>query len=319
VPLSEPAAEKSNVSLLFAAPVRFSKSWKATLPTVPEPSPVTFHVESEGGPFSVSLPPPPSNVNEMPAPASDGPIVKLSLPSPPVMVTDVSPESAVDTTVPSIVSSRFDPATSAVTLWPEPFESVALSATGAGGASPLAVFWQGSGTVPLVCDGVVVDPAPDVDVGGAHCVPPADPVPEPDPVAPREVVADGSLGPAVTVVVPPGALVPLTVVVGGDDAPPLTVAVEEVPVVPVTVGVVVIVTEPSVEPSVPLDTVTVVVCGVEPLVVGAATDESAALFTVSDVELFDPVMVAVAEPFELSEPEIVTEVAPVVFDCVPPD
>lgn len=102
--------------------------------------------------------------------------------------------------------------------------------------------------------------------------------------------------PDVADVVPPVSLVPLTVVVGGETVPPVTVTVVVVPVVPVVVGVVVTATVPSVLPSVPLETVTVVVCGA-----GASDAETGAVelvvvgCTVSEVELVGPVIVAVVE------------------------
>ena len=43
---------------MFAAPTRYSKPLKLTPPTVPVPAPVTVHVLSAAGPWSVSEAPP---------------------------------------------------------------------------------------------------------------------------------------------------------------------------------------------------------------------------------------------------------------------
>jgi hypothetical protein len=61
-PLIEPAGSKTNWSRLFAAPTRCSKPLKPAPPTVPVPFPVTSHVLSAAGPFSVSLPLPATSV-----------------------------------------------------------------------------------------------------------------------------------------------------------------------------------------------------------------------------------------------------------------
>ena len=50
MPVSDPEAAKSKLSLLPAAPVRFSKPVNVTPPTLPLPAPVIDQVLSTAGP-----------------------------------------------------------------------------------------------------------------------------------------------------------------------------------------------------------------------------------------------------------------------------
>ena len=135
-------------SLLFAAPVRFSKLLNVTPPTEPEPMPATVQVESAAGPLSVSVPPPPSNETGMPAEASEESIEKLSLPSPPAIDSPVTLASGLLVVVPSTVTSRFEPSTDAETVWGAPSASVtAHAAGGSAGVESLVVVVVVSGVV----------------------------------------------------------------------------------------------------------------------------------------------------------------------------
>ena len=53
-----PPGATTNVSLLSAAPTRFSKPLKPRPPTTPAPEPVTFQMLSAPGPWRVSASPP---------------------------------------------------------------------------------------------------------------------------------------------------------------------------------------------------------------------------------------------------------------------
>jgi hypothetical protein len=130
VPLRLEPGAKSKVSLLFAAPVRFSKPVNATPPTLPAPAPVTDQVASPLGPTSVSLPAPPSKATEKPAPARDGSIVNVSSPVPPTSVRLETEPTDCEVDVPSIVTTRSVPETDAEIECDEPPAAVML--TGAG-------------------------------------------------------------------------------------------------------------------------------------------------------------------------------------------
>ena len=144
-----------NESLLPAAPTRCSKPANATPPTLPLPAPSIVQLESVAGPLSVSLPAPPSTVNEMPAVASDESISNESLPSPPATVTRVTVESAVDCAVPSIVTTTLEPDTDTPIVCAAPELALIVSGAG-GGARPLPVFVTGSGRLLPAPPGVLL-------------------------------------------------------------------------------------------------------------------------------------------------------------------
>ena len=123
------------------------------------------------------------------------------------------------------------------------------------------------------------------------CVTPLDPDADPEPEAAHAAVVDGSPEPAVTVALASEVLVPLTVVVVTGAVTPLTSAVDVVPVELVSVVVFVIAVESSLEPFVGLETVMVVVSGVDAAELGAATEESLGPVTVAVVALSGPVTV----------------------------
>src|SRR3989442_777641 len=89
VPPSDPPGAKTNVSLLSAAPARFSKPAKVTVPSVPLPDPLTCQVLSAAGPLSVSVPSPPSRltgVETVPVEPEDGGDPDAAVDAEPVML-----------------------------------------------------------------------------------------------------------------------------------------------------------------------------------------------------------------------------------------
>src|SRR6266487_3898917 len=141
VPLSDPPGAKTNVSLLSAAPVRFSKPAKETLPTEPPPAPVTCHMLSAGGPSSVSIPPPPSKLTG----SEIAPIVKESLPAPLVTERLLTSASGRLLETPSTVTERFVASAATEIVCADPSKRTMIHGAGAGGDRPLAVLAFGSG------------------------------------------------------------------------------------------------------------------------------------------------------------------------------
>src|SRR5665213_4105677 len=148
-----PPAWNTNVSLLSAAPARLSKPLNATPPTVPEPAPEIVHVESALGPLSVSVPDPPSTVTGTPAADNEASMENVSLPSPPVIESPVTDASGLLVTVPSIVTTRFEPSTVTETVCEAPSGSVIVQADGV--SVVVVPVAAGVVVVPL---GVVVSP-----------------------------------------------------------------------------------------------------------------------------------------------------------------
>ena len=109
---------------------------------MPLPAPVTDQLESDTGPLSVSVPPPPSRLTARASPTIDASTVKLSSPLPPVTERLETEASAFDCATPSTVTTRFVPSTATETVCAEPSERV--RAHGAGGERPLLVFAFGS-------------------------------------------------------------------------------------------------------------------------------------------------------------------------------
>ena len=246
------------MSLLFAAPVRFSKFEKATPPTVPLPGPVTLHVESAAGPLRVSVPAPPSKTIAMPAEASEESIVNESSPSPPVTVRAETDEIACDCDAPSIVTEISVPETAAEIVCDEP--SVAVTFHGAGGARPLAVHVVGSGVDASAP--VEPDVAPSDCVEGVEPTPVADEEPDDAPL-PADVPAAHcpSWSEPVTLESSEVVVVPVTVLVSTGSVGAVVVR-SSAPTVPespvVSVAVVVVVTVPVIVPVSDEPTVAVV-------------------------------------------------------------
>jgi len=137
---------------LPAAPLRFSKPAKETLPTEPLPAPVTCHVLSAEGPLSVSTPPPPPKLTG----SEIGPIVKESLPAPLVTERLLTSASGRPLETPSTVTERFVPSAATEIVCADPSERTMIHGAGAGGDRPLAVLAVGSGAVSGALDGDVV-------------------------------------------------------------------------------------------------------------------------------------------------------------------
>src|SRR5438309_1431746 len=121
----------TNVSWLSGAPERFSKPENATVPTVPLPVPVTFHVVLVLGPLRVSVPAPPAKTTGIGAATSDGSIVKESSPLPPVTLSVETDVRGCDFVEPSIVTATVPLVTEAVMEWLAPSGAVTVQAAGA--------------------------------------------------------------------------------------------------------------------------------------------------------------------------------------------
>jgi len=120
---------------------------------VPEPAPEIVHVESALGPLSVSVPDPPSTVTGTPAADNEASMENVSLPSPPVIESPVTDASGLLVTVPSIVTTRFEPSTVTETVCEAPSGSVIVQADGV--SVVVVPVAAGVVVVPL---GVVVSP-----------------------------------------------------------------------------------------------------------------------------------------------------------------
>ena len=256
-PLTLPPRSTSKVSLLFAAPVRFSKPEKATPPTVPLSGPVMLQVESAAGPLRVSVPAPPSKLIEMPAAPSDESMVNVSSPSPPFTVTLEIDVIGADTVTPSIETETSAPETDAEIVCDEPSEAAIVNA---GGASPLAVHVVGSGAAPA--------PASDPAVAPSDCVAGAVPVPvapEEEPEAPAaddvQAAAPASLEPP-PLTLGPSVVDGVAVIVVSSGAPAAGASDESIapepPVVPTVDGPLTVPVAPTV--IVPGDGRSTVVC-----------------------------------------------------------
>src|SRR5437763_4903009 len=122
VPATEPPAAKTKVSLLFAAPWRFSTFAKVTPATVPLPAPVTVHVASDEGPTSVSFPAPPSNVTASGTTAVVS-IAITSSPSLPAISSDVTSMRLTASAAPEAASTSSAEPSSKSSLWFHPLPS----------------------------------------------------------------------------------------------------------------------------------------------------------------------------------------------------
>jgi hypothetical protein len=102
--------------LLSGAPTSDSTFAKLTLPKLPPPGPVIVQAVSPVGPFTVSLPSPPSKLTARPAETTEASTVSVSAPAPPVIVRRLTWASACAETAPSTVTVTSPPETATVTL-----------------------------------------------------------------------------------------------------------------------------------------------------------------------------------------------------------
>ena len=220
----------TKVSLLPAAPARFSKPAKEMPATEPEPSPEIVQVESAAGPWSVSEPAPPfSATGTGRAPADTS---KESSPAPPVTVRLVTAATGRLDATPSTVTTSASAVTAIETVC-EASDSETFHAAGGEGPLPGVAAGSGGGVVTPVESvpsepagaGVVVEP-PEAPVWPL-LVPAPPPEPEPVPATGDEPFCDCDAGSPE--VAPTDGEVPETC--GGVEAAPVTPFVSIVVVV----------------------------------------------------------------------------------------
>ena len=183
--------------MLPAAPARFSKPAKEMPATEPEPWPEIVQVESAAGPWSVSVPAPPSSATGTGrAPAETS---KESSPAPPVTVRLVTAATGRLDATPSTVTTRASAVTAMETVC-EASDSETFHAAGGEGPLPGVAAGSGGGVVtpvgsepsePAGADDVVESPeAP----AWPSLVPAPPPEPEPVPATGDEPFCDCDAG-----------------------------------------------------------------------------------------------------------------------------